>query len=302
MKEGIWTKENCSVTKILKQVVDQIDHNYQRDEPYSKFTTGFTVFDELTSGFQPGLSIIAGRPSMGVSTFATNIVEHSIFKNDLNVAFFSLQMDAPSVMLRLISSMGKINQGALRTGQLIDKDWSRLTETVSIIAEAKHKLIIDDSNTLSPFEIQNKLLSKLRKIRIDLIVIDNLQLMILQERTNDRQLEVSIISKQLKALSNALNIPVIVLSDINSDIEERPNKRPVLSDLYQSGSIEKDADLIVFIYRDEIYDEETADKGIAEINIAKQRYGLTGTVKLKFTGEFARFENLSNPDAKRVKW
>jgi len=239
---------------------------------------------------------------MGVSTFAINILEHSVFNNHLNVAFFSLEMDAQSVMLRLISSMEEINQNVLRTGQLVDKQWCRLTSAIAKISGAKHKMIIDDLVTVSPFEIQSKLFSLFPKTKVDLVIIDNLQLMNLQCRTTDRREEVSIISGQLKTMAKILDIPIIVLSGVDSWVEERPNKRPISRDLYQSGSIEKDADFIAFIYRDEIYCEETVDKSIAEIKIAKQRYGVTGTVKLKFTGKFACFENLSNQNAQRVKW
>ncbi len=279
-----------SMSDLLRKTVDKIDVLYQKGGNYTAINTGFSDFDNLTTGLQPSeLIVIAGRPSMGTSTFATNIVEHVAIDSGIGVAVFSMEMSAEALLLRMLSSRGKINQMRVRSGQLEEDDWPRLTDAVSSLNEAN--IFIDDSPVLSPTEIQDRVQQLNIEHKIGLIVIDNLQLMKLQKETENREAEVSEISRELKLLATEFNIPVIVLSAINSEIEERPNKRPVLSDLYQTESLEKDADLIVFIYRDELYCESTADKGVADIIIGKHRYGPQGVVKLKFMGQYSKFED-----------
>ncbi len=279
-----------SMSDLISKTVDRIDELYHKGGNFSPISSGFTDFDELTNGFQPAaLIVVAGRPSMGTSTFAINIVEHVAIDSGIDVAVFSMEMPAEALLIRMLSSRGRINQTRMRSGQLEEADWSLLSTAISTLSEAN--IFIDDSPTLSPTEIYDRVQQLNIEHKIGLIVIDNLQLMKLQKEVENRDSEVSEISRELKSLAREFNIPVIVLSAINNEIEERPNKRPVLSDLYQTGSLEKDADLIVFIYRDELYCESTADKGIAEIIIGKHRYGTQGVVTLKFMGEYSKFED-----------
>ncbi len=291
--ENIINVHHHSMSDLLRKIVDRIDDLYNKNGNFTPISSGFTDFDHLTNGLQPAeLIVVAGRPSMGTSTFATNIIEHAAIDYGIDVAVFSMEMPADALLLRMLSSRGRVNQTRVRSGQLDENDWSRFSMAVSILNEAN--IFIDDSPTLSPTEIHDRVQQLNIEHKIGLIVIDNLQLMKLQKETENREAEVSEISRELKSLARQFNVPVIVLSAINSEVEEKPNKRPVLSDLYQTGSLEKDADLIVFIYRDELYCESTSDKGIAEVIIGKHRYGPEGIVKLKFMGEYSKFEDNLN--------
>lgn len=277
---------------LLKNTVDQIDHLYQNEGAITGVATGFDQFDEMTSGLHAGeLVIVAGRPSMGKTTFAMNLAENAAIGGGKSVGVFSMEMPGESLSMRMISSLGRIDQHNLRTGQIKDDDWARITSTVSMLSQAK--VYVDDTAALSPTDLRARARRLKREHGLDLIVIDYLQLMqgSSKSASENRTAEVSEISRSLKALAKELEIPVIALSQLNRSLEQRPNKRPIMSDLRESGAIEQDADLIVFIYRDEVYNEESEQKGTAEIIIAKQRNGPIGTCRLTFIGKYTRFEN-----------
>ncbi len=280
-----------SIKHLLTKAVDRIETLFQQDEPITGLPTGFTDFDQMTSGLQPAdLIIVAGRPSMGKTTFAMNMAENVAINKKVPVAVFSMEMPGDALAMRMMSSLGRIDQHRVRTGKLEDDEWPRLTSAVSILAEAP--LYIDDSAALSPTEVR----AKARRLKrehgdLGLIVIDYLQLMQAPGAADNRANEISVISRSLKALAKELNVPVIALSQLNRNLEQRPNKRPVMSDLRESGSIEQDADIVVFIYRDEVYNEDSPDKGVAEIIIGKQRNGPIGKVRMTFLGQYTKFEN-----------
>jgi len=282
------------VKDVLGKVVDRIDTLFENDSPVTGLSSGFTDFDTQTSGLQPAdLVIVAGRPSMGKTTFSMNLAEHAAIKSHEPVAVFSMEMPADALAMRMLSSLGQINQQRLRTGKLNDDDWPRLTSAIALLNEAP--LFIDDTPALSPTELRARARRLKREHGLSLIVIDYIQLMQGNGagRNENRASEISEISRSLKALAKELNVPVIALSQLNRSLEQRPNKRPVMSDLRESGAIEQDADLIVFIYRDEVYNEDSPDKGKAEIIIGKQRNGPIGTVALTFQGKYTRFENFA---------
>jgi replicative DNA helicase len=282
-----------SVKDLLVKAVDRIDTLFQQDEPITGVPTGFTDFDEKTSGLQPSdLVIIAGRPSMGKTTFAMNIAENAVMKTKLPVAVFSMEMPGEQLVMRMMSSLGRIDQHRLRTGKLDDDDWPRITSSVSMLSEAP--LFVDDSPSLSPNELRARSRRLAREHGLGLIIIDYLQLMQVPGGKENRATEISEISRNLKALAKELNVPVVALSQLNRSLEQRPNKRPVMSDLRESGAIEQDADVIAFIYRDEVYNEDSPDKGTAEVIIGKQRNGPIGTVRLTFQGQFTRFDNFAS--------
>ena len=277
---------------LLKNTVDQIDQLYQNEGAITGIATGFDKFDEMTSGLHAGeLVIVAGRPSMGKTTFAMNLAENAAIGQGKTVAVFSMEMPGESLSMRMISSLGRIDQHNLRTGQIKDDDWARITSTVSMLSQTK--VFVDDTGGLSPTELRARARRLKREHGLDLIVIDYLQLMqgSAKSASENRTAEVSEISRSLKGLAKELEVPVIALSQLNRSLEQRPNKRPVMSDLRESGAIEQDADLIVFIYRDEVYNEDSEQKGTAEIIIAKQRNGPIGTCRLTFLGKYTRFEN-----------
>jgi replicative DNA helicase len=279
------------IKTLLGRAVERIDALYQRDEPITGLATGFTDFDMMTSGLQPAdLIIVAGRPSMGKTSFAMNVAEHVAIQSKRPVAVFSMEMPGDSLAMRMMSSLGRIDQHRVRTGRLEDDEWPRLTSAVNILAGAS--MFIDDTPALSPTEVR----ARARRLKRDqddlgLIVLDYIQLMQAPGVGENRATEISAISRSLKALAKELNVPIVALSQLNRSLEQRPNKRPVMSDLRESGAIEQDADLIVFIYRDEVYHEDTNDKGVAEIIIAKQRNGPIGTTRLTFLGKYTKFEN-----------
>lgn len=286
-----------NIKNILGKTVDKIDTLYHSPDAITGLSTGFKDFDEMTSGLQPAdLVIIAGRPSMGKTTFAMNIAENAAMAVDKPVLIFSMEMPCDSLAMRMISSLGRIDQLNIRTGKLKDEDWPRVTSAVSMLSE--RPIFIDESPGLSPAEMR----ARARRIvkehgEMGLIVIDYLQLMqVPGYGVENRTAEISEISRSLKALAKELNVPVIALSQLNRSLEQRSDKRPVMSDLRESGAIEQDADLITFIYRDEVYHEDTPDKGVAEIIIAKQRNGPIGKVRLAFLGRYTRFEDLAYND------
>lgn len=284
-----------SISEILARTVDRIDTLFHTKTPITGIPSGFSDFDKLTAGLQPSdLIIIAGRPSMGKTTFAMNIAEHAVMKEEGAVLIFSMEMPAESLAMRMLASMGRIEQQRIRTGQLEDDDWPSLTSAISMMSSKK--LLIDDSGALSPFEVRARARRVARSYgSLKLIVIDYLQLMRVPGHSEHRAAEISEISRALKSLARELNVPVVVLSQLNRGLEQRPEKRPVMSDLRESGAIEQDADLIVFIYRDEVYHKDSKDKGTAEIIVSKQRNGPTGTVRLTFLGQFSRFVDYASP-------
>ena len=287
-----------SMPPLLSQVVERIETLYARDNPsdITGTATGFTDLDRMTSGLQAGdLIIVAGRPSMGKTALAINIAENVAMDSKLPVAIFSMEMGATQLAMRMLGSVGKLNQHDLRTGRLQDDDWGRLTHALGRLNDAP--IHIDESAALSSLDLRARSRRLHRQNNgLGLIVIDYLQLMSSNagKASENRATEISEISRSLKALAKELHVPVIALSQLNRSLEQRPNRRPVMSDLRESGAIEQDADLILFIYRDEVYNSDSPDKGKAEIIIGKQRNGPIGMVPLAFRGEYTRFDNLAS--------
>ncbi len=279
------------IKSLLTKAVDRIETLFQQEEPITGLSTGFNDFDAMTSGLQPAdLIIVAGRPSMGKTTFAMNIAEHVAIQSGKAVAVFSMEMPGDALAMRMMSSLGRIDQLRVRTGKLEDDEWPRLSSAVSMLAETR--LYIDDTPALTPTEVRARARRLKRENKdLGLIVLDYLQLMQAPGEGDNRTGEISAISRSLKALAKELDLPVIALSQLNRSLEQRTNKRPIMSDLRESGAIEQDADLIVFIYRDEVYNEDSTDKGMAEIIIGKQRNGPIGTTRLTFLGQYTKFEN-----------
>lgn len=279
---------------ILAKTLDRIDQLFQSDDQITGLSTGLEKLDDMTSGLQKGdLVIVAARPSMGKTTFAMNLVENVMMNSGLPVLVFSMEMPADSIVMRMLSSLGRIDQTKVRSGKLEEEDWPRLTSTMSLLSS--QKMYIDDTPALSPTEVR----ARARRVardnggKIGLIMVDYLQLMRVPGLENNRVNEISEISRSLKGLAKEMECPVIALSQLNRSLEQRPNKRPVMSDLRESGAIEQDADVIMFIYRDEVYNPESQDKGTAEIIIGKQRNGPIGSLRLAFLGRYTRFENLA---------
>ncbi|SET77865.1 replicative DNA helicase [Thalassotalea agarivorans] len=282
-----------NIHTVLEKTVDRIEKLYQ--QPHDGVTgvsTGFSDLDKMTAGLQPSdLIIVAARPSMGKTTFAMNLAENAAMTEDKPALIFSLEMPSEQIMMRMLASLGRIDQTKIRTGQLGDEDWARLSSTMGLLIE-KGKMFIDDAAGLTPTEVR----SRARRIARDhgglsLIMVDYLQLMRAPQFSDNRTLEIAEISRSLKALAKELEVPVVALSQLNRSLEQRADKRPVNSDLRESGSIEQDADLIMFIYRDEVYHDDSEFKGMAEIIIGKQRNGPIGRVPLTFQGQFSRFDN-----------
>ena len=279
----------------LAQVVERVDELYRSGthDPVTGVPTGFVDLDEKTSGFQQGdLIIIAGRPSMGKTALALNIAGHVGFDTKLPVAIFSMEMSSSQLAMRLLGSHGRLDQHMLRTGRLTDEDFRRLTRAMGELNDVP--IYIDESAALNPLDLRARARRLHRQYGgLGLIVVDYLQLMSVTGAGENRATEISEISRSLKALAKELHVPVVALSQLNRGLEQRPNKRPVMSDLRESGAIEQDADVILFIYRDEVYNEDSPDKGVAEIIIGKQRNGPIGTVRLTFLGHYTRFENFA---------
>ena len=280
-----------SVKSFMKDTLATIEELRQKGEGVTGVSTGYTDLDAMTNGLQKGdLIIVAGRPSMGKTTLAMNIAEYAAANQKIPTAVFSLEMPGEQLTMRLLSSLGRIDQGRLRSGKLEDRDWPRIASAVKLFADVP--LYIDDSAGLSPTEVRARARRLVREHgEIGLIVLDYLQLMQGSRRSENRATEVSEISRSLKALAKELNCPIVVLSQLNRSLEQRPNKRPIMSDLRESGAIEQDADVIIFIYREEVYEKKDENAGVAEVIIGKQRNGPIGTVRLTFLGKYTRFEN-----------
>lgn len=279
-----------SLKEILPAAVDRIDTLHQADGDITGISTGFNEFDKLTAGLQPGdLIIIAGRPSMGKTALAVNIAENAAIGAKVPTAIFSMEMPAQQLAFRMISSLGRVDQSHLRTGNFPDEDWSRINMAVQLMSEAP--IFIDDTPSLAPGEIRARARRLHREHGLGLIVVDYLQLMQVPGSNENRATEISEISRGLKALAKELECPVIALSQLNRSVEQRTDRRPIMSDLRDSGAIEQDADLIVFIYREEVYNQDTPRKGVADIAIAKQRNGPIGDFPLTFVGRYTKFEN-----------
>lgn len=286
-----------SLRVVLEKTVDKIEELFR--QPHNGVTgvsSGYTDLDKMTAGFQSSdLIIVAARPSMGKTTFAMNLCEHAALTSDKPVLIFSLEMPSEQIIMRMLASLGRIEQNRVRTGQLDDDDWGRLSSTMGMLLE-RGKMYIDDSSGLTPTEVRSRARRVAREHGgLSMIMIDYLQLMRVPALSENRTLEIAEISRSLKALAKELQVPVIALSQLNRSLEQRADKRPVNSDLRESGSIEQDADLIMFIYRDEVYHDDSPDKGIAEIIIGKQRNGPIGRVRLTFQGQFSRFDNYAGP-------
>jgi replicative DNA helicase len=280
-----------SLKQILPKTIDRLDMLSHSTSDITGVSTGFTEMDKMTSGLQPGeLIIIAGRPSMGKSSLAINIAENAAIGRQIPAGIFSMEMSAEQLSFRMLSSIGRISQTRLRNGRLLEEDWPRVDSAVSMMSGAP--IFIDDGGSLTPTEVRSRARRLKREHGLGLIVVDYLQLMQVSGTTENRATEISEISRSLKALAKELQVPVIALSQLNRSVEQRNDKKPVMSDLRESGALEQDADLIVFIYREEVYDKDTPRKGIADIIIGKQRNGPIGEFQLTFLGEFTKFENL----------
>ena len=283
------------INPLLTQVVDRIQELHDRDNPsdITGVPTGFTDLDSKTSGLQPGdLIIVAGRPSMGKTAFALNIAEYVAVDVGLPVAVFSMEMGGTQLAMRMLASIGRLDSHRVRTGRLTDDEWSRLTYALGKLHEAP--MHIDETGGMNPTDLRGRARRLKRQVgKLGLIVIDYIQLMGTTRQGENRATEVSEISRSLKALARELEVPIIALSQLSRKVEERTDKRPMMSDLRESGAIEQDADVILMMYREEYYKPDTPDKGMAEVIIGKQRNGPTGTVNLTFLGEYTRFENMA---------
>ena len=300
------------VTDLLREVIARIDVLFESDSGITGLSTSFTELDDMTSGWQQSdLVIVAGRPSMGKTAFALNMAEHAMLTQDRPVLVFSMEMPASQLVMRMLSSIGKIDQTALRSGDLHPDDFSRLATAAARLKD--QPLYIDDTPGINPMELRNRMRKQVKEFRDQLkrdkpdltpdqlddqsrpamVMVDYLQLMSGSTQSEGRVQEISQISRELKTIAREFSCPVIALSQLSRNVEQRPNKRPINSDLRESGAIEQDADVIVFIYRDEVYNEESPDKGMAEIIIGKQRNGPIGTARLAFLGKYTRFENLA---------
>ncbi len=286
-----------NVDNILEKTLERIELLYKSPQDgVTGVNTGFNDLNKKTAGLQGSdLIIVAARPSMGKTTFAMNLCENAAMEQDKPVLIFSLEMPSEQIMMRMLASLSRVDQTKIRTGQLDDEDWARISSTMGILMEKKN-MYIDDSSGLTPTEVR----SRARRIArerggLSLIMVDYLQLMRVPSLSDNRTLEIAEISRSLKALAKELNVPVVALSQLNRSLEQRADKRPVNSDLRESGSIEQDADLIMFIYRDEVYNPDSALKGTAEIIIGKQRNGPIGSVRLTFQGQYSRFDNYAGP-------
>lgn len=286
-----------NVDNILEKTLERIELLYKTPQDgVTGVDTGFTDLNKKTAGLQGSdLVIVAARPSMGKTTFAMNLCENAAMQQDKPVLIFSLEMPAEQLMMRMLASLSRVDQTKIRTGQLDDEDWARISSTMGILMQKKN-MYIDDSSGLTPTEVRSRARRVAREYGgLSMIMVDYLQLMRVPSLTDNRTLEIAEISRSLKALAKELNVPVVALSQLNRSLEQRADKRPVNSDLRESGSIEQDADLIMFIYRDEVYHPDSPYKGTAEIIIGKQRNGPIGSVRLTFQGQHSRFDNYAGP-------
>lgn len=287
-----------NIESILDKTIASIEKLFQEpNDGITGLNTGYHDLNKKTSGLQKSeLIIIAARPSMGKTTFAMNLCENTAMLYEKPILIFSLEMPAEQIMIRMLASLSRINQAKIRTGKLTDEEWSRISSTINILLKKKN-IYIDDSAGLTSNEIRSRARRIYRENKgLSLIMIDYLQLITIPNLSGNRTLEIAEISRTLKSLAKELQIPIIALSQLNRSLEQRSDKRPINSDLRESGSLEQDADLIIFIYRDELYHEQSELKGIAEIIIGKQRNGPTGTIHLTFNGQWSRFDNYANPE------
>ncbi|HEY2809260.1 MAG TPA: replicative DNA helicase [Steroidobacteraceae bacterium] len=297
--EGSFRKRDgaVAVRTLLPAVIDQIDEWHNNPDRLRGLPTGFTDFDKLTGGLRAGdLVIIAGRPSMGKTTLAVNMAEYAAVNpgSRASVAIFSMEMPSEQVITRMLASIGGVPLNSLRSGKISDDDWVRITGATSQLSEAK--IYVDETPALNPTEIRARARRVKREHGLDLVVVDYLQLMQVPGTNENRATEIAEISRGLKALAKELQVPVIALSQLNRGVEQREHKRPVMSDLRESGALEQDADMILLIYREEVYDKNTTKKGVAEIDLVKHRNGETGVFYLTFQGQYTRFANYA-PDS-----
>ena len=285
-----------AMAPLLSGALERIEELYNTGGDITGLTTGFIDLDRMTSGLQSSdLVIVAGRPSMGKTSFAMNLVENAALASDRPIMVFSMEMPAEQLVIRMLSSLGRIDQSRVRTGKLEQDDWPKLASATEKLKDTQ--IFIDDTPALTPTELRSRVRRLVREQGdLGMIMIDYLQLMRVAGSNEGRTAEISEISRSLKALAKEFKVPVVALSQLNRALEQRPNKRPVNSDLRESGAIEQDADVIMFIYRDEVYNEDSPDQGVAEIIIGKQRNGPIGTCRLSFRGQFTRFEHLARSD------
>jgi replicative DNA helicase len=297
-EQGVSQRDGAvSVQTLMPGLIDQIDEWHNNPGGLRGLPTGYDEFDRKTGGLRPGdLVIVAGRPSMGKTTFAVNMAEYAALKADVkaSVVVFSMEMPSEQLMTRMLSSIGRVSLGHIRSGQISDDDWPRITGAAGQLSEAK--IFIDETPALTPTQLRARARRVHREHGLGLVVVDYLQLMQVPGNTENRATEIAEISRGLKALAKELRVPVIALSQLNRGVEQRVDKKPVMSDLRESGAIEQDADMILLIYREEVYDKNTTKKGIAEIDLAKHRNGETGTFLLTFQGQYSRFVNYA-PDS-----
>ena len=296
-KRSSSTESPQNVLSVLESTIARIETlgKLENHNGVTGVTTGFVELDKKTAGLQPSdLIIVAARPSMGKTTFAMNLCENAAMASDKPVLVFSLEMPAEQIMMRMIASLARVDQTKIRTGQNLEEaEWSKIASVFGMFKQ-KNNLYIDDSSGLTPTELRSRARRVYRENGgLSMIMVDYLQLMRAPAFSDNRTLEIAEISRSLKALAKELEVPVVALSQLNRTLEQRADKRPVNSDLRESGSIEQDADLIMFIYRDEVYNDNSEDKGVAEIIIGKQRNGPIGRVRLAFNGQFSRFDNLA---------
>ncbi|CUX96288.1 Replicative DNA helicase [Candidatus Gullanella endobia] len=286
-----------SIDRVLEHTLARIEEFHKKPhDGVTGVSSGYLDLDKKTAGLQKSdLIIVAARPSMGKTTFAINLCENATLTEPKPVLIFSLEMPSEQIMIRMLASLSRVDQTRIRTGQLDDEDWARISSAMGILIE-KRNMYIDDSSSLTPMEMRSRARRIFREHDgLSLIMIDYLQLMRVPSLSDNRNLEIAEISRSLKSLAKELQVPVLALSQLNRSLEQRADKRPVNSDLRESGSIEQDADLIMFIYRDEVYHENSDMKGIAEIILGKQRNGPIGTIRLTFNGKLSRFDNYAVP-------
>lgn len=289
------TRSIARLSEVVDATLAQIERLYEDRKSVTGVPSGFEELDRMTAGFQPGdLIILAARPSMGKTALSLNVAQNAAIHKGHGIAYFSLEMGKEQLAMRLLCSEARINAHKLRTGHLGDAEWPRLIEAVEVFHQ-KDNIFIDDTPALSIMEMRSKCRRLKAEHGIDMVMVDYLQLMSAGQHMDSREREISTISRGLKALAKELKVPVIALSQLNRSLEQRSDKRPMMSDLRESGAIEQDADVIMFIYRDEVYHENSEDKGVAELIIGKQRNGSIGTARLAWLNEFTRFENLA-PD------
>ena len=283
--------EYVPIKDVVLNALDKIEMASRTKGNVTGIPTGFIDLDYKTAGFQPSdLILVAARPSMGKTALVLNIAQHMAFREDVTVAVFSLEMSKEQLVNRLLSLESRVDSQSIRTGNLTDEDWSKLIEGAGVIG--KSHLIIDDTPGISVTELRSKCRKFKMEHNLGIIIIDYLQLMTGSKRSESRQQEISDISRSLKAVARELNVPVVALSQLSRAVEQRPDHRPMLSDLRESGAIEQDADVVMFIYRDDYYNKDTAKPNVAEIIIAKQRNGAIGTIELAWLPQYTKFANM----------